>query len=85
MATQKAGNVARAGSSANLMIAAQRTLPTVPSANAMAAPKAMSPLGESSRTVTAAKTIAEPPFGQAVATQKSSTAPIATKARAALI
>ena len=38
MATQKAGNVSRAGSTANLMIAAQRTLPTVPSANAMAPP-----------------------------------------------
>ena len=32
----------------------------------------------------ATNTIAEPPFGQAVATQKSSTAPIVTNARAAL-
>jgi hypothetical protein len=36
MARQKAGNVSRAGSTANFMMAAQTTAPAVPSANAIA-------------------------------------------------
>src|ERR1700751_74429 len=84
MAKQNAGNVWRAGSTANFIIAAQTTPPAGPRANAIEPPYARSPFGESNSTTIATKTIAEAPFGQAVATQKSSTAPIATKARVAL-
>ena len=38
MPAQKAGNVSRAGSSANLMMAAQTMLPAMPSAIAIAPP-----------------------------------------------
>ena len=50
----------------------------------MAPAGARSPLGESNRTTTAAKTMAEAPLGHAVAIQKSSTAPIVMNARPAL-
>src|SRR5439155_22181431 len=83
-APKKAGNVCSAGNIANLMAAAQTTAPATPSANARAPPYARSPFGESNRTRTARNTIVEAPFGQAVATQKSSAAPIARNARAAL-
>src|SRR4029450_10054698 len=84
MATQKAGNVCSAGSTANFMIAAATKPPAAPSANAIAPPKAISPLGDSNSSMIATRTSASTPFGQAVATQKSSIAPIARNAGAAL-
>src|SRR5437660_880805 len=55
-AAQKAGNVCSAGSTANLMAAAQTTAPATPSANARAPPQARSPLGESNRINVATNT-----------------------------
>ena len=81
MAAQKAGNVSTAGRTANSMIAATTMPRAAVSANARAPRYARSPFGDSNRTTMATNTIAEPPFGQAVATQKSSTAPIVTNAR----
>src|ERR1700761_6557983 len=85
IAAQKAGNVWTAGRTANSMIAAA-TMPMVAvSANAIAPRYARSPFGDINKTTMATITIAKPPFGQAVATQRSSTAPTVTNARAPLI
>ena len=83
-AKQKAGNVSSAGSTANLIVAAQMMLPVTPIVTASAPAGARSPLGDSSSSTIAAMTMANAPSGHAVATQISSTAPIATNARAAL-
>ena len=70
MAAQKAGNVSTAGRTANLMIAATTMPSAAVSANARAPTKARSPFGDSNRSTMVTNTIAEAPFGQAVATQK---------------
>ena len=81
MTTQKAQNVSRPGSAANFIIAAKRMAMAIPSVNRMAPASASSSFGENSRTVMAAKAMAEAPLGHTVTTQKSSTAPIVTNTR----
>src|SRR5262245_8498738 len=84
IAMQKAGKDWRAGSTANYMIAAHRTTTGMQNEQDSELRDDRSPLGESSRMTIAVKEMADAPSGHAVAIQKISTAPKATKARPAL-
>src|SRR5258707_15654635 len=72
------------GNKANWRIAAQTAARPTPTVKLIAAAYDASAFGASTVTVIAAKVMAEAPFGHSVRIQKSSTAAIIMKARAAL-